>query len=258
MDNYNNLEGVRRSDLWVMNKSPLHFKHYMETPREQTPALKFGAAVHKFVLEPFEFWDEYITAPEVDRRTKAGKETWADFEAMCKDNGLNAITEADFEKIRAMNDALCANKLSSELFRGEHEKAFSWVDDLTGEPCKCKVDILTEYEGRPLIVDYKTTDSCADGDFERSARRYGYQFQAGMYCEGVFQNTLTEYGFAFVAQEKTEPYAVRVYFCDPDWIKRGYDKFRELIGLYHECRLADRWPGYEGFDNMAVELVEGV
>lgn len=254
---YEEAKGIRRSDLWVMNRSPLHFKHHMETPKEQTPALKFGSAVHKFILEPDDFWNEYALAPECDRRTKAGKETWAGFEQLCKDMNLTSLSEADFERIRAMNDVLCNTEVANNLFKGPHERAFTWEDDVTGELCKCKVDCLTEFEGKKYIVDYKTTDSCEDGHFERSARKYGYQFQAGMYCEGVFQNYLEEYGFIFVAQEKTEPYAVRVYICDQDWIKRGYDKFRELIGLYHECRLADMWPGYEGFDNLTVDLVEG-
>ena len=111
-------------------------------------------------------------------------------------------------------------------------------------------------EGKPYIVDYKTTESCENGHFERSAQKYGYQFQAGMYCEGVFQNTFTEYGFAFVAQEKTPPYASRVYICDADYIKRGYDTFRELIGIYHDCKLSGKWYGYEGADNMPVPLLE--
>lgn len=255
MSNYDKMPGIRRSDLWVMNKSPMHFKYHMETPHEQTPALKFGAAVHKFVLEPFDFNDEFIVAPEVDRRTKAGKEEWAVFDQYCRDMNLTGVSEADYEKILEMNDALCKNEIASALFKGEHERAFTWVDDLTGEPCKCKVDVLTTYDGKPYVVDYKTTDSCEDGHFERSARKYGYQFQAGMYCEGVFQNTLEEHGFIFVAQEKTPPYASRVYICSPEWIKQGYDKFRELIGLYHECRLADKWPGYDAEGDL-VELVE--
>ena len=38
---------------------------------------------------------------------------------------------------------------------------------------------LTE---RKFIVDYKTSDSCEDGHFERSCRQYGYKFgKTGMY-----------------------------------------------------------------------------
>ena len=95
-------------------------------------------------------------------------------------------------------------------------------------------------------MDYKTTTSCEDGAFERSCRKYGYKLQAGMYTEGVFNKLLNgDLGFAFVAQEKTPPYAVRVYFCDDGFIEEGTDLFRELIEIYHNCKESGEWPGYE-------------
>lgn len=66
-----------------------------------------------------------------------------------------------------------------------------------------------------------------------------------MYTDGVFNQTFEEYGFAFVAQEKKPPYAVRVYFCDPGFIEEGLELFKSLIGTYHECRQSGEWPGYE-------------
>ena len=253
---YETAEGIRRSDLWVINKSPLHFKYHMETERKTTKALIFGAAAHKWILEPDMFGTEFAVAPEVNRRTKDGRESWAGFEAFCSDRNLSIITAEEFDTIGSMAAALAENPFAWQLLNGEHEQEFYWTDDLTGEKCKCKVDCLTEYNGKPCIVDYKTTDSCEDGHFERTARKYGYQFQAGMYCEGLFQNTLEEHGFIFIAQEKTEPYASRVYVCDPEWIKRGYDKYRELIGIYHRCKITGNWYGYEGPDGIPVELVE--
>ena len=256
MSNYDTAEGIRRSDLWLINKSPMHFKYAMEHEKERTKALIFGAAVHKYILEPDDFYKAYAIAPTADRRTKEGKNAWSEFQIFCDENDLTGITEEDWENIKAMGAALKQNPIAMTLLDGLHEQEYYWTDDLTGEPCKCKVDVLTTFDGAPYIVDYKTTDSCEDGAFERSCRKYGYQFQAGMYCEGLFQNTLEEHGFAFVAQEKTEPYASRVYICDMEWIKRGYDKFRELIGLYHECKQSGLWPGYEGFEWVPTELVE--
>lgn len=254
---YEEAEGIRRSDLWVINKSPAHFAWHMSHEKETTKALQFGAAAHKYILEPKSFAEEYVMAPVVDRRTKDGKAKWAAFVDNCEERGLVPITEEDLEQIAAMAEAVSQNELARQLLEGTYEKEWYWTDDLTGEKCKCKTDCVTTYNGTPIIVDYKTTDSCEDGAFERSARKYGYQFQAGMYCEGVFQNTLIEHGFAFVAQEKTEPYAVRVYMCDKNWILRGYDKFRELIGIYHNCKETGNWYGYEGPDGIPAELVEG-
>lgn len=242
---YETAEGIRRSDLWVINKSPYHFKYHMEHEKDQTKSLLFGSAIHAFVLEPDTFPEKYAVAPIVDRRTKEGKASWSDFLDLCSETGADPITAEDMQTIIEMDAALKTNQLAVQLLSGDHEREFYWLDDLTGEKCKCKVDCVTTWNGKPYIVDYKTTDSCEDGHFERSARKYGYQFQAGMYCEGVFQNTLEEHGFAFVAQEKTAPYAVRVYFCDPEWVKRGYDKFRELIGIYHQCNETGIWPGYQ-------------
>lgn len=76
-----------------------------------------------------------------------------------------------------------------------------------------------------------------------------------MYREGVFQNTFEEYGFAFVAQEKKAPYAVRVYICNEDFIQEGYEQFRKAISIYHYCKEHNNFYGYEGIENAANVLV---
>lgn len=256
---YESAPGIRRSDLWVINKTPRHFKSHMAHKEdEKSKALEFGIAVHMHTLDLQKFTDKYlIVGEDIDRRTKAGRETYKSILECCRRSGKTPLDEEEYEKIKSMFVSLkFYSPLAWQLLQGEHEKEYYWTDDLTGEQCKCKVDCITEYQGKPYIVDYKTTDSCEDGAFERSARKYGYQFQAGMYCEGLFQNTFKEHGFAFVAQEKNPPYAVRVYICDPEWIKRGYDKFRELIGIYHYCKETDNWYGYEGADGLPAMLME--
>ena len=70
---YNSAEGIRRSDLWKMEDSPEKFKYFLEHPAEQTPAMAFGSATHKFVLENHEFFNEYAVSLKVDKRTKEGK-----------------------------------------------------------------------------------------------------------------------------------------------------------------------------------------
>lgn len=256
---YETADGIRRSDLWVISKSPLHFKYHMENKdAKKSAALEFGSMVHMLLLEPERFSEQYVVieSEPINRRTKAGREDYDRLMEFCKSINKQPIYQCDFEPIAYMVHAVKDSSAWPLISGGEYEKEFYWTDDVTGEQCKCKVDCVTEYEGKPYIVDYKTVNSCDDGHFERAARKYGYQFQAGMYCEGLFQNTLTEYGFAFVAQEKTPPYAVRVYVCDREWINRGYDKFRELIGIYHECKQTGNWYGYEGPEGLPVQLLE--
>lgn len=251
---YNQMEGIRRSDLWKINQTPMHFRYAMDNPEEPTPALIFGRAAHKYILEPETFFDEFEVIPKVDRRTKAGKQIMEAFEQM--NSGKTLIADADMQTIMAMRKALLLNPDAREIINGEirTEEAFTWTDPRTGEVCKVKADIITEQNGQPLIVDYKTTASCADRAFERSARQYGYDFQAGMYTEGIDLCTMERHEFVFIAQEKTPPYAARVYFCDPSFVERGIRIFHDLLETYHECKQTNEWPGYENLDLYGEEI----
>lgn len=249
---YRQMEGISKSSLELFKKSPLHYKYSLENPKEDTPSLLFGRAAHKYILEKEDFFNEFVIAPDIDRRTKAGKEQWAEF--IAGSEGKDVISVKDFEQIQEMDKAIDSVPLARQLLTGEHEVSYFWEDVPTGEMCKCRPDCLTTFEGKNLIVDYKTCVSCADGQFEKNVRKFNYKLQSFQYTEGLFNCELTEYGFAFVAQEKTAPYAVRVYFCDPEFIREGGDEFRVLMGIYHECKTKDEWPGYEMFLNTPVTL----
>lgn len=237
---YDEIPAVRRSDLWELRKSPAHYLYAVTHERETTAALAFGTAAHKYILEPDDFWNCYAIAPKVDRRTKAGKE---EYEAFLEQSaGKTIITQEDLETIKQMDEAIMQNESAIRLLKtGQHEVPIEWTDPDTGEECKCRPDCITG----DYIVDYKTTTSCEGNAFEYSCRKYGYKLQAAMYTEGVFNATLESKKFAFVAQEKNPPYAVRVYFCDPGFVEEGMEMFRELIRLYHRCKETGEWPGYE-------------
>lgn len=237
---YDEIPAVRRSDLWELRKSPAHYLYAVTHERETTAALAFGTAAHKYILEPDDFWNCYAIAPKVDRRTKAGKEEYAAF--LEQSAGKTIITQEDLETIKQMDEAIMQNESAIRLLKtGQHEVPIEWTDPDTGEECKCRPDCITG----DYIVDYKTTTSCEGNAFEYSCRKYGYKLQAAMYTEGMFNATLESKKFAFVAQEKNPPYAVRVYFCDPGFVEEGMEMFRELIGLYHRCKETGEWPGYE-------------
>jgi exodeoxyribonuclease VIII len=133
---YNEAEGIRRSDLWKMEDSPEKFKWFMDHPAEQTPALTFGSAAHKIVLEGKDFSEEYAVAPDVDRRKKEGKEIWAQF---VEDNpGKTVISNSDYETISVMAAAIGNCPLAKKLLTGKGitEEPFFWTDPETGEKCK--------------------------------------------------------------------------------------------------------------------------
>ena len=240
---YDEVYGIRRSLLWNMSKNPRKFFYELCKEPTTTKALDFGIAAHSYILEPAKFWETYAVLPKVDRRTKEGKEAYE--KAFKEAHGRELLPEEDWEKIKVMGREMFSHETAGKLLEGVHEQIYQWCDVETSEVCKIKVDCLTEWEGVPMIVDYKTTDSCEERAFRASVRKYGYKFQAGMYAEGVENDLMEQVRFAFIAQEKNPPYCVRVFFCDDDFVKAGKVQFHNLLRRYHSCMMAGEWPGYE-------------
>jgi exodeoxyribonuclease VIII len=251
---YRSAEGVSRSQLWRLHEgSPEKFKYAEEHPEEPTPALIFGQMVHKLVLEPETFGDEFVIMPECDRRTKEGKAIWQDFLQGAGDR--TPIKAEDYEKALGMRNALMENDLIVKLLSGKHEVPLFWTDELTGEVCKVRLDCFTALSNGAIVIDYKSTNDASTESFMRSAVNYGYDFQAAMYSEGVKKVTGQDAVFYFIAQEKEPPYAFNVLAADDRFVKRGYDTFRELLGIYHECKVSGNWYGYMGIENQ-INLLE--
>ena len=248
---YRAYPAVSRSDLFKLKKSPLHYKYASEHKEEPTPTLNFGSAAHKYILEREDFDNEFAIAPNVDKRTKEGKAIFAEFQEMS--DGKIIISVDDFEKIKEMAKAIDEHPIASDLIKGKHEVSLFWKDVMTGEECKIRPDCIHEDGNGIVIVDYKTTASVEDGAFEKSCRKYGYKLQSGMYREGYFQNFFEDAGFAFIAQEKEAPFAVRVYVCTDEYMNEGFDEYRALLGLYHECKLADNYKGFETIEYLYGE-----
>ena len=242
---YRASNGISRSELWQLRESPEKFKWTQEHPEEPTPSLIFGSLVHKLLLEPETFDDDFAIIPDVDRRTKAGKEAYNAFLSGFSERYI--ISHSDYEKALQMaNKAKQTPFVSKLLDNGKHEVAYYWEDDLTKELCKVRLDCVSEVGGKKIIVDYKTTANASTESFMRSAINYGYDFQAAMYCEGYEKSTGKKPLFVFIAQEKEPPYAVNILQADEYFLKRGYDVFRELIGVYHDCKESGNWYGYLG------------
>ena len=249
---YRKHPAISRSELFKITESPEKFKYYQEHPEQPTPSLIFGQLFHAMALQPETVWEQFAVMPNVDRRTKAGKEAFAEFEAQAE--GKTIVSVDMVEQASAMCEALNKNEFAKKLLKGEKEKPFFWVDDMTNEQCKCRVDCLSKVGENLIIVDLKTTDNAETEAFMRSTIKYGYDVQSAMYSEGVKVNTNREPLFVFIVVEKKPPYAINILQADKLLIRRGYDIFRELIGIYHECKTTDNWWGYLGRYNQINNL----
>lgn len=245
---YRSHPAMSRSTLWKLKLlgTPEKFLYSQEHPEEPTPALIFGQAAHKLLLEPDGFDGAFIVNPGFDRRTKEGKAAFADFCAAKGDR--TELSPEDFETIKAMAAKAKETPFISRLLEGEREKPLFWTDEDTGLQLKARLDVLTEIGGELVIVDYKTAGDASGEKFAKDAVNYGYDLQVAFYTEAVKATTGKTPRFIFIVQEKAAPYALNIFEAEPMMLQRGYDLMRELLGLYKECSETGNWYGYLGPD----------
>jgi hypothetical protein len=230
-----------------MMKSMATWKYYKDNPQEDqdTPALKFGRASHKFMLEPYDFDNEFAVIPKIDKRTKEGKEEYAKF--LAENGNKELIDDETYEKLTKMKEVLYATPLVKELIAGEHEKSFFWTDEKYGIPCKTRPDSFGEFRGQPIICDYKTTSDAETTAFMRSAIKFSYDVQAAHYCEGLKQIYGKDFMFVFIAQETKAPYLVNILQADEYFMDNGREVRDKMLETYKKCLELDEYPAFLGF-----------
>lgn len=126
IEEYHSGPGISKSALDQIARSPAHYMAYKAAPHEPTPAMLLGSVFHAAVLEPGEFDARYCVAPEgIDRRTKVGKEAWAEFEYEA--NGKEIIKPDIMCTVRGMAQSVAAHPLARSLVTGgTAEQSIYW------------------------------------------------------------------------------------------------------------------------------------
>lgn len=249
---YRQKEGLSASEIKQMAKSMALWKYHHDNPEEgnDSKALLFGRSYHKLVLEPDTFFEEFAVLPsDIDRRTKSGKEKYAEFLEEAKNKDV--ISGEDFAKISDMRDALFATPYARKLLYGQHEQSFFWQNDETGLICKCRPDSFGKIGRQGIIVDLKTCQCAETEAFMRDAMKLSYDIQAAHYIEGMKQNTNDDFVFIFIAQEKNPPYLVNILQADEDFVRLGQETRIALMDQYNKCVERNEFPGYMGYSDEA-------
>ena len=229
---------VSKSDLDLINRSPMHFKYMKSNPKEQTEAMLFGSVAHKLILEPESFDTEYAIMPICDRRTKAGKEKYQEFIESSK--GKILISSELFEKVSSVADVVKADPIVCKLISGgKAEQSYFWNEN--GVECKCRPDYLKD----KLVIDLKSTTDASPEAFVKASYNYRYHVQAWWYMHGLNKCGIDVENFVFIAFEKEPPYAFCVYAADDLMLELGEREAMKNLEVYCECLETDNWYGYE-------------
>lgn len=239
---YRAMDGVSSSDLKKMAKSPAHFRYWKDNPKEDTPSLLFGRAVHKYILEKDDFYKEFAVEPDINRRTKDGKAQWLLFQD--QNEGKDIVSLDDFQQIKDMHYVLYSNSFARTLLTGKKELSYFTEDSETGITMKCRPDCLTEVAGTHFLIDYKTCNDASTDVFMRDSIKFMYDMQMAYYKHILDEILGVEHTVVFIAQEKTAPYCVNIMEPNEYYMRSGADMFREYLNLYKECSETGNWYGY--------------
>ena len=239
---YHISEGISKSSLDKLGKSPLHYKHALENPTESTPAMAFGSLVHCVVLEPSRIEAEYAVAPKVDKRTKAGKAEYAEF--LLTSEGKIVVSQDDMDNAYAMAESIQNNQLASTLMcqTGVVEKSIYSVDPDINILKRGRCDKICE--NAKMIIDLKTTQDGSPKGFQSSIFKFNYHVQVAYYIDLCREQGLDIERFLFVVVEKTAPFATSVYELDEHTIELGRREYKERLATLSRCLKTDVWDSY--------------
>ena len=248
------IPSISKSGLDLINQSPAVFKQQAIDGLRPPPgrALIIGSAFHAMVLEPELFEAEYAVSPRVDRRTKVGKQMWAEF--IEAHPGKTHLTEQEARGLQRMQDAVMSHDLASTILNldGEAEKPIYWRDPKLDVLCKCKPDWLTS-DG--IVVDVKTTGVPID-QWWKSAIKFRYHVQDAWYSRGVEQMLGIENPrFLFIVVEKGDygPNHVGVFELASEPREEGARLADANLATFANCIETNQWPGT--YDTQQLPMV---
>lgn len=222
----------------LMKSTPMHAVVGLVDP--DSPSLRLGTAVHAAVLEPHLYDGIVRVEPDVDRRTKEGKATYADFQASMMP-GQVAISRDQSSVVDVIRLRVSESEAAQSLLRQAPCREFSvhaWID---GVPCKCRCDAY----GDGICVDVKTTSQLASPEaFGDSVWRYGYAAQACFYRMVLEESGRKCTRFCWIACETNSPNGVACYEVDGSVLDHLEPAVRKAIAVYGKCLESQEWPGY--------------
>jgi hypothetical protein len=246
----------------LLTQTPKHLRWDMDNPREDTPALRLGSALHTFILEPEKFDGLYVEGDQCVATKKTGEactspgKVYSGGQWWCGVHGKGKIHEAGDKKVLEVGtiarlQAMRASVMELREARNailnatDRELTVIWDDPEVGERCKARIDLY-----RPGVLDdlktcedaNNTGDDCA---FARQIADYAYHLQAAMYCDAMTSVAGEVHDdFNFIAIEKSAPFVCSHVRLHQEAIMLGRHQYRQLLGVWKYCRENKVWPGY--------------
>jgi hypothetical protein len=218
------------------HKSPAHYLRYKLRPDEPSPAMEWGKAVHKIILEQDTFDDKYFIIDEgaimaelqdnkSPRATKVYKDWYASQQEAAGDRKM--WNRGEWTVLQRIRDEVWSNPQTTPYLVNSRKEV-----ELNGEIHGVRFIGYADILGDTFIADVKTTQSAHPQDFQRTAFNGLFHLQAAVYSELTGINN-----FSFIALEATADPIVQVYKMDTEYLSYGKALLRSI------CERFKMWDG---------------
>ena len=256
-------EFLTSSGVAALLSSPLDYFHANANPPEETPAMAFGTACHKRILEGSDaFSDSYCVwyPPEASKASKEYKSAKAEAEAAAA--GKTLMDSDTFGRVMGVYMAVQQNEDAREILDGIlPEKTIR--AEIDGVACQVRPDAVNVE--KCVLADLKTTTR--PREFYRKGRGgtpYGdaltrfypqrLAFYTMVFCKAAFgaiPETADDFAgvwrVCFIVAGTEAPYVSAVWDVTPGVMAAAAAHVRAAIGKLNVCRDKGFWPsGLEG------------
>jgi hypothetical protein len=212
-------------------------------PMVPSDAMRQGSLVDCLITEPEKFNRKYVVAPRADRRTKAGKEIWAEAQELARSQCADLISEDWHHTAQLIVSKLKNDPIASEFLQGSGQVPHFWHDEENDVDCRYLPDLEQPEDG--LLVDLKKARSANPRDFARQSFALGYDLQASHYAEG-FRDRHGAYPkqIVLLAYEWAYPFNYSVNVISDELLEVGRQRRNDAIAGIKACRGTNEWPSW--------------
>ena len=230
--------------------SPYHLAYYVNHADKMKPSdeYNFGTLIHEFIENKFVFPDaQYERVGEFYQRAsgkaKAGDPKLDDdgdpkFTYECKANPDKSLTAAKSKLADIVIAGLSGCKEARDMFsKGKLIIEQSMTGKINGVECKCRPDIMLEFNNHICLVEIKTTKQCLiemEG-FARDFFDYNYDLQCCMEAEITQQNYPEKtVEIVVLAVSSDLPAGAAIFDMPETLVKTGKDKVERALAVWKQ------------------------
>ena len=239
---YLSKDRISASDIKNFLKSPRKYFYEKNSKKSDDSGRHFaiGSATHEYVMEPEKFTQNYVVGQKFDKRTKAGKEAFAEFQEA--NVGKVILNEQEMEMIKEMSASCKLNKTFLEFMQDSLYEISAYTQDSeTGLLLRMRPDILPQ--DKNAIVDIKTCRESSLKAFKNDVYSYGYSLSGAFYTD-----FLQRENYVFVAIEKTAPYQTSLFALNDEMMDYGRYQYRMGLDLMKWSFDNNYWCDYVEFE----------